>query len=93
MRAAARAVRTQHPARGVVGGRDGAVARVEINGSSQGFPLKGRSRLKSGDRIRIRYPGGGGYGNPHERDRAALRTDVEAGIVSERVASEVYGLK
>jgi N-methylhydantoinase B len=84
--------RTLHPARGVLGGEAGAVARVTINGASEGFPLKGRSRIAPGDRIRIWYPGGGGYGNPRERDRAAVRADVEAEVVSERVAREVYGL-
>jgi N-methylhydantoinase B len=85
--------RTQHPARGVLGGKAGAVARVMINGRSESFPLKGRSRIAAGDRICIWYPGGGGYGDPRERDRAAVRADVEAQVVSRRVAAEVYGLK
>lgn len=85
--------RTQHPARGVLGGKEGAVARVQINGKRDGFPLKGRSRLSAGDRIQAWYPGGGGYGDPRERDGTAVRADVEAGIVSTQVAHEVYGLK
>lgn len=85
--------RTQHPARGVLGGKAGAVARVTINGRSDGFPLKGRSRIAAGDRVCIWYPGGGGYGDPRDRDRAAVRADVEAQVVSEHIAAEVYGLK
>jgi len=85
--------RTQHPARGVLGGRSGAVARVVINEASTGFPLKGRSRIRAGDRIRVWYPGGGGYGDPRSRDRDAVRADVEGGVVSEHVAAEVYGLQ
>lgn len=85
--------RTQHPARGVLGGRPGAVARVMINETSAGFPLKGRSRIRAGDRIRVWYPGGGGYGDPRSRDRDAVRADVEGEVVSERVAAEVYGLR
>ncbi|HSQ04182.1 MAG TPA: hydantoinase B/oxoprolinase family protein, partial [Burkholderiales bacterium] len=73
--------------------KPGAVARVLINGRSESFPLKGRSRIAAGDRLCIWYPGGGGYGDPHDRDRTALRTDVEAQVVSRRVAAEVYGLK
>jgi N-methylhydantoinase B len=36
--------------------------------------------------------GGGGYGDPRERDRALLREEVRNGIVSPQVAHDVYGL-
>ena len=35
--------------------------------------------------------GGGGYGDPKERDRALLREEVRNGIVTAQVAREVYG--
>ena len=85
--------RTRHPARGVLGGKQGGGSRVEINGKREGFPLKGRSRILAGDRIHVRYAGGGGYGDPRERDRDAVRADVAAGVVSKEAAHEVYGLK
>ena len=85
--------RTRNPARGVVGGKQGGGSRVEINGKCDGFPLKGRSRIAAGDRIFVRYSGGGGYGDPRERDRDAVRADVEAGIVSAQAARDVYGAK
>ena len=85
--------RTQQPARGVLGGQQAGGSRVEINGKREGFPLKGRSRIAAGDHIRVRYSGGGGYGDPRERDRDAVRADVEAGIVSAAAAQTVYGLK
>ena len=85
--------RTRHPARGVLGGQPGGGSQVEINGRRDGFPLKGRSRIAAGDRIRVRYAGGGGYGDPRERDREAVRDDVAAGVVSAQAAHDVYGLK
>lgn len=85
--------RTRHPARGVLGGQPGGGSQVEINGTREGFPLKGRSRIAAGDRIRVRYAGGGGYGDPRERDREAVRADVAAGVVSAQAAHDVYGLK
>lgn len=85
--------RTRHPARGVLGGKQAGGSTVEINGRRDGFPLKGRSRILAGDRIFVRYSGGGGYGDPRERDRDAVRADVAAGIVSTAAAHEVYGLK
>ena len=43
-------------------------SRVAWNGREAGFPLKGKSRIAAGDRLRVRYPGGGGFGDPRERD-------------------------
>jgi N-methylhydantoinase B len=84
--------RVRHPARGVLGGAPGATSRVVWNGRDVGFPLKGKSPIAASDRLRVRYPGGGGFGDPRERDRAAVRTDLEAGLISEAAAREVYGL-
>ena len=36
-------------------------------------------------------PGGGGFGDPHERDREAVARDVAEGIVSPEAARELYG--
>ena len=84
--------RVRHPARGVLGGESGASSRVDWNGRDSGFPLKGKSPIAAGDRLRVRYPGGGGFGDPKKRDRAAVAADLEAGLISETVAREVYGL-
>ncbi len=84
--------RVRHPARGVLGGSSGASSRVVWNGRDGGFALKGKSPIAAGDRLRIRYPGGGGFGDPRERDRDAVRADLEAGRISESAAREVYGL-
>jgi N-methylhydantoinase B len=84
--------RVHHPARGVLGGAAGAASRVIWNGRDSGFPLKGKSPIAAGDRLRVRYPGGGGFGDPRRRERAAVRADLEAGLISETVAREVYGL-
>ena len=84
--------RVRHPARGVLGGASGASSRVLWNGRDSGFPLKGKSTIAGGDRLRVRYPGGGGFGEPQRREREAVRADLEAGRISETAAREVYGL-
>ena len=84
--------RVHHPARGVLGGASGVASRVAWNGRDSGFPLKGKSPIAAGDRLRVRYPGGGGFGDPHERDRASVRADLESELISEIAAREVYGL-
>jgi N-methylhydantoinase B/oxoprolinase/acetone carboxylase alpha subunit len=40
----------------------------------------------------MRYPGGGGFGDPRERERGEVQADLEAGLISETAAREVYGL-
>ncbi len=61
---------------------------------SEGVPInpKETRQLMPGERIQLSTPGGGGYGNPRERDRAAVVRDVEFGWVSPGQAREVYGL-
>jgi N-methylhydantoinase B len=70
---------------GVLGGGDGAVNRVEIQ--RQGQPVLVPEHLskaqdivlRAGDRVRVRTPGGGGYGAPERRDPALVAEDVRLG--------------
>ena len=39
--------------------------------------------IRSGDVISMQTPGGGGYGDPAQRDQAAIRLDREEGKVTE----------
>jgi N-methylhydantoinase B len=56
------AERRRHPPRGREGGGPGAPGRDLLNGHP--IPAKGEGELRSGDRLRIETPGGGGYGAP-----------------------------
>jgi N-methylhydantoinase B len=51
-----------------------------------------RITVREGDRVRIIVPGGGGFGDPHERDRALVEEDVREGFVSPGSAENDYGL-
>ncbi|MBG6118467.1 5-oxoprolinase (ATP-hydrolyzing)/N-methylhydantoinase A [Sphingobium sp. JAI105] len=44
-----------------------------------------------GEIVEILLAGGGGFGNPLERDRAAVERDVRLGLVSAEAAADVYG--
>ncbi|MGE6614173.1 hydantoinase B/oxoprolinase family protein [Peribacillus sp. NPDC076916] len=46
--------------------------------------------VKKGDRVKIVTPGGGGYGDPCDRDRSKLEEDIKDGFVSEEAALSTY---
>ncbi len=49
-------------------------------------------QFEPGDEIKLRTPGGGGYGNPLERDRQMVSDDVRAGFVTPDAAARFYGM-
>ena len=83
--------RTRFPAPGMLGGGDGAAGSV---GTASGETLhpKRQQRIPAGERLVLKLPGGGGYGDPLERDPELVRRDVEDGLVSPERALEAYGV-
>jgi N-methylhydantoinase B len=47
--------------------------------------------LASGDRLTFRTAGGGGWGEPRQRERAAIERDIAAGYISAEAARRDYG--
>jgi N-methylhydantoinase B len=82
--------RYRYPPEGLFGGRHGAKARFLVNGEP-GNPF-GLTRMKPGDVIVIDVAGGGGFGNPLERDPEMVQEDVIQGYVSIEKAREDYGV-
>jgi N-methylhydantoinase B/oxoprolinase/acetone carboxylase alpha subunit len=79
--------------RGRAGGQDGAMARTVIeraDGRREVVPSKLVTTLRAGDRVVFETAGGGGYGEPSQRDPELVRLDLENGKIS-RGAAEVYG--
>jgi N-methylhydantoinase B len=81
--------RTMFPARGIFSGGDGALRVHAIDGKP--VHAKGRNELAPGQRMRIVEAGGGGYGDPKERNPAAVAEDVAQAYVSREAANEIYG--
>lgn len=83
---------------GALGGGDGAVNRVEVTRAGVVMVPEHLSKaqdivLQPGDRVRVRTPGGGGYGNPEERDPAAVAEDVRLGRYSAAQSAKLFGKK
>ncbi|MBV8889547.1 MAG: hydantoinase B/oxoprolinase family protein [Alphaproteobacteria bacterium] len=81
--------RINNPARGRDGGGNGAPGRVTL---ASGKPIrsKGRQTVPGGDFIRLELPGGGGFGDPAERDPDQVASDVADGLISRAVAERDY---
>jgi len=82
--------RYTYPPEGLFGGKPGAKARFLVNGEP-GNPY-GLTQLKPGDVVTIDAPGGGGYGNPLEREPEMVEEDVAEGYVTPEQARSEYGV-
>ncbi len=81
---------------GALGGQDGAVNRVEVIRGATVFVPPHQSKaqdiaLQPGDRVRVRTPGGGGYGDPALRDPAQIAQDVRLGRYTADQAKRMFG--
>jgi N-methylhydantoinase B len=93
-RLAVRSARQRFPALGLEGGQAGALGSFEVVG------VDGRVRrlpstatdipLAAGELVIVRTPGGGGIGDPRDRDPESVTEDVREGRVSRDAASTMY---
>jgi N-methylhydantoinase B len=80
---------------GVHGGRYASTGRAVVNPGTDAERDIGKIdvlRLGIGDVLSLSGPGGGGYGDPLERDPQAVLEDVQAGYLDPRSAAEDYGV-
>ncbi|HYG45401.1 MAG TPA: hydantoinase B/oxoprolinase family protein [Bordetella sp.] len=84
--------RVDNPAAGIAGGLPGASGQVSL---ASGAKLRGKGQqdVPAGDRLVLALPGGGGYGPPQKRDRAAIQADIDEGLVSLEAARRDYGIQ
>ncbi len=83
--------RTVYPAPGLLGGQAGATGEVRL-GDGTRLHAKALVELRPGDVVHVNLPGGGGYGDPFERDVDKVRWDVIEGYISVEEAERKYGV-
>ena len=80
--------RVHHPARGALGGLDGAAGHLQLASGATLQP-KGRQVVPAGDRLIVATPGGGGLGTPAQRPAERIAQDLRHGLISPE-AAKVY---
>jgi N-methylhydantoinase B len=82
--------RYRYPPEGLFNGKPGAKAQFLVNGKP-GNPY-GLTQLAPGDVVIMDVAGGGGYGDPLDRDPELVQEDAVQGYVSVARAKEDYGV-
>ena len=73
---------------GVIASRCELVAAVDV----RRLEPKGHVHVKEGDVISFDYVGGGGHGDPLNREPRSVKRDVDEALVSDDVARTIYGV-
>jgi N-methylhydantoinase B len=76
---------------GVAGGRAGMPYRASVDGAALGG-MNDDVPLSAGALLRLRTTGGGGWGDPFDREPELVLQDVARGLVSEEAAEREYGV-
>ena len=84
--------RVIHPPRGRNGGGSGETGRIYLKSGAAEFRGKGRQTIPRGDCLVLEMPGGGGLGDPLDRDAERVVSDVRNGLVSAERALADYGV-
>ncbi len=83
--------RGTYPARGRRGGQNGANTTIERSDGAK-MHVKGKQFVPHGERVRMAFPGGAGYGDPSERPVNLVKSDLARGYISSETARRDYGL-
>ena len=86
--------RNRHLPWAIEGGVEGSPNVAEVirrDGSREEYAVVTGLTVNEGDVIRIRTGNGGGFGDPRDRDRAAVEADLRNGLLTTDRAREIYG--
>ena len=90
-----RADRHEHPPYGLFGGQPAASSRnlIDRGAGFEVLPAKVTLEIGKDNVIRHEQAGGGGWGDPGKRDRAAIEADLRNGKITPERAERDYGVK
>ncbi|WP_460451033.1 hydantoinase B/oxoprolinase family protein [Alsobacter sp. SYSU BS001988] len=88
--------RVDHAPFGVQGGSPAAPNSVELRTGGKTWipPMRSKAEkipFAAGDSFHLGSPGGGGFGDPLDRDLAAVEADLNGGFIDAEAAESVYG--
>ncbi|MCP5027746.1 MAG: hydantoinase B/oxoprolinase family protein [Actinomycetia bacterium] len=75
--------RTVHPPRGRSGGGPGGLGGLSLKDSGERVKPLGRSTIPGDDRLLMLFPGGGGFGDPADRDAERVVSERRDGLVTD----------
>jgi N-methylhydantoinase B len=81
--------RLDEGASGLANGQAGSTGAIRVNGEK--LPRSRQIVLQTEHRLELTYPGGGGFGDPAERDIEAVLADVASGDITAQGAVRDYG--
>ena len=83
------------PPWGLAGGNDGTLSTKTLVRNGESIPLRALSsnEARKGDLLVVETSGGGGFGDPKTRSRAAVRDDLADGAIAAATAKKIYGLR
>jgi N-methylhydantoinase B len=81
--------RVANAPKGREGGKHGAAGAVHLKSGAK-LRTKGFQVIPDGERLVLELPGGGGMGDPTDRDPVVVARDVRDGLVSAEIARGVY---
>jgi len=81
--------RQKYAPEGLEGGSPGSRVEVFLADGTRPHP-KGRGMLNPGDRLTLRFSGGGGFGDPLKRGAEAIERDLRDGYISLAAARDIY---
>ncbi|EHK76543.1 5-oxoprolinase [Sinorhizobium meliloti CCNWSX0020] len=86
---------TTFPPKGVLGGQNGGASaswKVTSSDEEVSLPAFAETVIEKGSKIAFKACGGGGYGNPLDRDPRRVLESVNRGWLSPEKAKEAYGV-
>lgn len=75
---------------GGLGGATGEFILIKPDETEIRLPSKCTISITRGDTLIIRTPGGGGYGNPHDRSPEMIKEDILNDLISIETARKIY---